>query len=114
MKDVYKYAKVFLLVLMFGLSCQGFAAQDLKMSYDGSQVSDNYYVPAGGVYISPEGGMFVLIDGSLMQVSMLCSDEKGVFVPGPEMNRRFVRCPFCQGWYDPEHPENHRCRGSPD
>ena len=72
--------------------------------------SFNYYIQPGGVYVAANE-IFVLFEGELVQVNMLCADGRGVFVPYEEMNRRFVRCPNCGGWYDPEHPENHKCRG---
>ncbi len=105
MKDVIKLARVFLLVLMLGVCFQGFAAHNIKMSYDSSHVSDNYYVPAGGVYVSPDG-IFILFEGQLVQIGMLCSDERGVFVPGSEMSRQFVWCSICQRWYNPDIPHN--------
>ncbi|MCH9624857.1 MAG: hypothetical protein S4CHLAM123_00180 [Chlamydiales bacterium] len=104
---IYKSAKAFLLVLVLGMYSQVFAVQDLKMSYDRSQVSDNFYVPAGGIYVAPNG-MFLLFEEQLVQVSMLCSDDRGVFVPGSEMSRQFVWCPICQHWYDPDKP--HKCK----
>ena len=110
MKDLYKYARVFLLVLTLGSCFQGLAAHDIKMSYDRSQISDNYYVPPGGVYVAPDG-IFVLLEEKLVQVSVLCSDERGVFVPYEEMSRQFVRCPHCGHWYDPDKPKDHKCPG---
>jgi len=101
------------MVIALGLSTQGFAAQNPKMTHDKSHSCDNYYVQPGGVYIAPNG-IFVLIGEKLTQVNILCSDEGGVFVPYEEMTRRFVRCPFCNGWYDPENPESHDCPGFPE
>ena len=96
------FAKYFgFLVIALGFSASCFATQ---------AICDNYYIQPSGVYVAP-GGIFVWIEGQLAQVNMLCSDERGVFVPYEEMNRRFVRCPHCGGWYDPEHPENHKCKG---
>jgi len=91
------------LVIALSLSASCCAAQT-------QQTCDNYYIQPGGVYVAP-GGIFIWVDGQLVQVNILCSDERGVFVPYEEMNRRFVRCPHCGGWYDPEHPENHKCKG---
>ncbi len=102
MKDFKEYFAF--LVIALGLSASCFAAQTA------SQTFDNYYIQPAGVYVTP-GGIFVWVDGQLAQVGMLCSDDRGVFVPYEEMNRRFVRCPHCDGWYDPEHPENHKCKG---
>ncbi len=101
------------LVIFLGLSVQCLATQDLTLAYNQSQISDNYYVQPGGLYVSPNG-LFVMLNGHLVQVSMIEADGRGIFVPWSEMSRQFVQCPFCRGWYDPEHPENHKCRGSPD
>ena len=100
----------FLLMIALGLSTQCFAVQNLKMTYDESRFSDNYYVQPGGVYVSPDG-IFILFEGQLMQVNILCADERGVFVPGSEMSRRLVRCSFCGRYYDPERPQDHKCKG---
>ncbi len=106
MKDVYKYAKVFLLVLMFGLSCQGFATQD-------SKIPDHYYVQPGGIFIAPNG-MYASVDGILIQVHTLRSDEKGVFVPVEEIIAGDLEwCPFCGRWYDPERGHSD-CPGFPE
>lgn len=107
MKAFRKYF-VFL-VIALGLSAQCFAAQNTKACYDESQVCENYYIQPGSVYVAP-GGIFVWIDGQLAQVSMLCSDEKGVFVPYEEMGRQFVQCPNCRNWYNPDGPP-HKCPG---
>lgn len=97
------------LIIALGLSVQCFAVQqNLKMTYSQEQKSDNYYVQPGGVYTAPNG-IFVLFDGELVQVNTLCTDAKGVFVPGIEMSRQFVWCPICQRWYDPQ-GEPHRCK----
>lgn len=98
------------LMVALGLSAQCFAVQNLNIISENSQSCDNYYVQPGGVYVAPNG-IFVSMEGSMVQVSTLCGDERGIFVPYEEMSRRFVRCPHCGGWYDPEHPENHKCKG---
>jgi hypothetical protein len=95
---------VFLLVVL-AMTPPCFAAQQLKLKNDESKICENYYVPTGGVYVSPSG-IFVSLEGQLVEVSMLCTDAKGVFVPGEEMNRQFVWCPICQRWYDPDRPHN--------
>jgi len=89
------------------MTTQCFAAQQLNLQYDESYISENYYVPAGGVYVSPTG-IFVSLEGQMFAVNMLCANEKGVFVPGEEMKRQFVWCPICQRWYDPDSP--HYCK----
>ena len=94
--------------IVLGLSLQGFATQNLTMTYNQSQVSDNYYVPPGEVYVSPNG-IFILLDGDLVQINMLCTDERGVFVPSSEMSRQLVQCPHYRRWYDPTKP--HPCKG---
>lgn len=98
------------LVIALGISIQCFAVQNLKISCDNPNLFDNYYVQPGGIYISPHT-IFVMIEGHLVQINILCSDQKGVFVPYEEMNRQFVRCPNCGNGYDPDHPENHKCKG---
>ena len=98
------------LIIALGLSVQSFALQqNLKMSYDQSEVSKNYYVQSGEIYIAPHGKIFVLFDGEPIQVNMLCSDERGTFVPNIEMSRAFIWCPICQRWYNPD-DEPHRCK----
>jgi hypothetical protein len=103
-----KWGSFLTIALVLSLSC--FAGHNLKMTYDCTQTSDNYYVQPGGVYVAPDG-IFILVEGELVEVNILCSDEKGVYVPASEMSRRLVRCPFCGRFYDPEHPENHKCKG---
>lgn len=98
------------LTIVLGLSIQCFALQqNLKTTYNQSQTYDNYYIQSSEVYIAPHGKIFVLFDGEPIQVNMLCSDERGTFVPGSEMSRAFVWCPICQRWYDPEGAP-HRCK----
>ena len=98
------------LIIALGLSIQCFAVQqNFKMTYEQSTASDNYYVHAADIYIAPHGKIFVLFDGELIQVNMLCSDEKGTFVPGSEMGREFIWCPICRRWYDPDN-EPHKCK----
>ncbi|HEY4832919.1 MAG TPA: hypothetical protein VIH61_10215 [Waddliaceae bacterium] len=109
MKNYSKYFNTFLLILMLGLSVHCFAVQNCGVSHDESRMTDNYYVQPGGVYVAPNG-IFAMLDGHLVQVNMLCSDEKGVFIPEAEMTRQFVRCPFCWNWYDPDGPP-HDCPG---
>lgn len=99
-----------LLAIVLGLSASCFASQNLKMAYDQAQTSDDYYVQPGGVYVAPDG-IFILIEGELVQVNILCSDERGIFVPASEMNRRLVRCSFCGRYYNPERPQDHKCKG---
>ena len=108
MKDIHKYAKVFLFVLMLGLGCQGFAVQD-------SKIPDNYYVQPGGIFIAPNG-MYASIDGNLIQIYALRADEKGIFVPIEEIIAGNLEyCPFCQSWYDPDDPRGgHSCSGPRD
>lgn len=93
---------------MLGLYTQCFAFQNFTMTYDQLQASDNYYVQPGGVYVAPDG-IFVLFEGQLIEVNMLCADERGVFVPGIEMSRQFVQCPHCRRWYDST--KQHLCKG---
>lgn len=107
MKILNKYFAFLMIAL--GLSVQCFAAQQsLKMTFDKSQTCDNYYIQPGGVYVAPNGRIFVLFDGGLIQVKTLCSDERGAFVPGIEMSRELVWCPICQHWYNPDKP--HSCK----
>lgn len=98
------------LAIALGLSVSCYASQNLKMMHNSSQTSENYYIQPGGVYVAPNG-IFVLFQEELIQVNALGADARGVFVPYDEMSRRFVRCPHCGGWYDPDHPENHKCKG---
>ena len=95
------------LIIVLGTAAQCFAAQNLKMNAYQPQISDNYYVQAGGVYVAPNE-IFVLFDGELIQVDILSADERGVFVPGIEMSRKFLWCPICQRWYDPD--KIHDCK----
>lgn len=106
MKAVHKYVKGLLLVLTLGLCSQGFSEQISKIPYDNSPAMDHDYLSTEEVHVTPEG-IFIVFDGQVVQVNALCSDEKGVFVPGFELTRQFVWCPFCQHWYDPEKP--HTC-----
>ncbi|HEY4831161.1 MAG TPA: hypothetical protein VIH61_01170 [Waddliaceae bacterium] len=106
MKKIFSNYVAFL-VIVLGISTQCFAVQNLKMTNNQSLASDNYYVQPGGVYVAPNE-IFVLIENRLIQVYMLCSDERGVFVPGSEMTRQFVWCPICEHWYDPDQP--HYCK----
>lgn len=99
-----------ILAFALGLSVCCFANQNIRMAYDQSQTSDNYYVQPGSVYVAPDG-IFFLIEGELVQVNVLCSDERGVFVPASEMSRRLVRCSFCGRYYNPERPQDHKCKG---
>lgn len=106
MKNLSKY--FILLVIALRLSVQCFAIeQNLKIAYNPSHASNNYYVQPGGVYVAPNG-IFVMFNGELTQVNMICTDARGVFVPGIEMSRQFVWCPICEHWYDPDQP--HRCK----
>ncbi len=106
MKTFCKYLASLMLTL--GVSVQSFAIQqNLKMTYQQDQISDNYYVQPGGVYAAPNG-IFVMFDGELIQVNTISSDARGLFVSGTEMSRQFVWCPICQRWYDPDQP--HICR----
>lgn len=89
--------------LLIALSAQCFAM------HEESRDCDNYYVEAEDVYVTSEG-LFVLFDGQPMQVSMLCSDVHGVFVPGIEMSK-LMYCQHCQLWFSPEQFNNHPCRG---
>lgn len=104
MKTFSKYFAF--LVIFLSIAVQCLATQNLNI-YNQSQNSDNYYVKAGGVYVAPNE-IFVLFDGELIQVNILCADERGVFVPSIEMSRKFEWCPICQHWYDPDKP--HYCR----
>lgn len=111
MNTLRKYFTFLMLALGLSVQCfavqslKSFAVQSLKMDYDQSQTCDNYYIQPGGVYVAPNG-IFILFEGQLVQVGMLCSDERGVFVPGSEMTRQFVWCSICQRWYDPDKPHN--------
>jgi len=91
------------LICAIGLCGQCFAAQ---AAYE----SGNYYVQADEIRVASDR-IFVLFEGEFVQVNVLCADEGGVFVPYEEMSRQFVRCPYCGHWYDPDHPEDHTCRG---
>ena len=102
------FQKVFALVVFaLSLSAQGFAEYDQSL-----QTCDNYYVQPGGVYVAPDG-IFVMFDGNLIQVDMLCADANGVYVPGIEMSRELVFCPFCRRWFTPEKINDHNCKGHP-
>lgn len=97
------------LMIALGISAPCYATQqNLKMTHNRSQTSDNYYVQPGGVYVAPNGKIFVLFHEELIQVNVLCTDERGAFVPGIEMSRQFVWCSICEHWYDPD--QTHRCR----
>ncbi|NGX61770.1 MAG: hypothetical protein K940chlam9_01259 [Chlamydiae bacterium] len=105
MKNVFRYAKVFFLVLMFGCCFQGFA--------EDSVVPENYYVQAREIYIAPNG-MYASIEGTLIQIHILCADERGIFVPVEEIIAGDLEwCPFCGRWYDSEYGHSN-CRGSPE
>jgi hypothetical protein len=54
MKNIFSKYFAFL-VIALGLFVQCFAAQNIKMAYDQSQASDNYYVQPGGVYVAHDG-----------------------------------------------------------
>lgn len=62
---------------------------------------EHYYVQPNEVYVTPNG-LYFLFEKELVPIDMLCADEKGVCVPASEMSRRFIRCPHCRRWYDPE------------
>lgn len=100
-----------LLAIVFGLSVAGFANQ--KMNYSQQQSSENYYIRPGEAFITPNG-IYVSVDGNLIQINTLCADECGIFVPFEEIVGRLVKCRFCQHWYDPDSKVPHRCRGNPD
>ncbi len=102
-------------ILFFGSTvfAQRLATQNIKMPYDKLQVSDNYYVLPCNIFMAPNG-MYVSIDGVLIQINMLCADERGVFVPLNEIAGRLVKCPHCQRWYDPDSKIPHKCRGIAD
>lgn len=109
MKKKNGYFAFLLIALVTSIQC--FANQHPQMSDDKSQTSDHYYITPGGVFVHPNGIFVMVQDNLFIQVNMLCTDEKGVFIPEIEMSRQFVRCPFCQKWYDPENPQGHDCRG---
>jgi hypothetical protein len=102
--SVFRKYFYFLMIVM-GLATLGFAAN--------SNLSDNYYVQPGSIYIAPNG-IYASIDEMLIQINTLCADERGIFVPYSEIAGRLEKCPFCQRWYDPDSKVPHKCRGTPD
>lgn len=90
------YTKLFLF-LMIALGATCFAS------------TENHYLQPNEVYVTPNG-LYFLFEKELVQVAMLCADENGIYVPASEMSRKFVRCPHCGRWYDPEKGHDN-CRG---
>lgn len=93
---------IFFFAIGFSATC--FAASDSP--------DENHYIKPSEVFLA-SNGMYANVDGTLFQINTLCADARGIFVPYEEMARRFVKCPACQHWYDPEkgHPN---CPGYPD
>jgi hypothetical protein len=103
MKTYNKYFSLLIIALAFSFQC--FASQNLICSQ-----SDNYYLQQNEVFIAPNG-IFVWVDGTLIQVNMLCSDANGIYVPEIELNRQLIRCSNCGRWFTPERINNHDCQG---
>ena len=95
-------------VLALTISAQCFAIQNHNLCCQ-SQILENYYVDADDVYIVPQG-IFVILNGRLVQVNFLSSDERGVFVPAIEMSREFIYCSICGHWFEPDEFDSHDCR----
>lgn len=76
-----------------------------------SQQSENYYIQPANIFMIPNG-IYVSIDGEVIQINMLCADERGIFVPYEELLTKLVKCPFCQRMYDPT--KHHNCQGVPE
>jgi hypothetical protein len=111
MKNVHKYAKFFGLVVLLGFHFQVVAVPHERM--DTLYASpDNYYVQPGEVFLAPNG-IYVLVDGTLIQIYTLCADERGIFVPSPEINQYLEWCPHCQSWYD-RRQRHDNCKGPRD
>jgi hypothetical protein len=93
----------FLLMFAFELTSQCFATQP----------TDNYYVQPNEVYID-SNGIYASIDGIVIEIQSLHTDERGVFVPVEDIIAGELEwCPFCGRWYDPDQGHSD-CSGFPE
>ncbi len=79
--------KVFLVLFLGMLSCISFAHANPNETYHGSRIEKSDIPQQARVYVQTQqihvdvGAIFIELSGNLYQVSQICQDENGFYVP---------------------------------